>query len=92
MNYNQNNYSQFVPLRVGQKALGAEVIMEARGQEQGVILCDLGDEFVTWRIYRHDDWKNPTSGNYFMHSKAGKDPDAVFEDAKADFLSRVRDI
>ncbi len=92
MEFNQNDYHQFVPLRVGHKALDAQVLMEARGQEQGVILCDLGDEFVTWRIYRHDNWAHPSAGRYFMHHKAKLDPKDVFEDAKTDFFNRVRDI
>ena len=92
MEFNQNDYHQFVPLRDGHKSLDDQVLMEARGQEQGVILCDLGDEFVTWKIYRHDDWKHPAHGNYFLHHKARKDPVEVFEDAKEDFFKRVRDI
>ena len=88
MEYNQNDVAKFVPLDQHQ---GRDVIMVAKGQEQGVVLCDLGNEFVTWKIYRHDDWANTNLGNYVTYGTVG-DKAKAFESAKANFFNRVEGI
>jgi hypothetical protein len=55
------------------------------------VLCDLGNEFVTWKIYRHDDWANTNHGNYVTYGSVGDKAEA-FEQAKADFFGRVEGI
>ena len=88
MEYNQNDVAKFVPL---DQHKGRDVIMVAKGQEQGVVLCDLGNEFVTWKIYRHDGWLNTNHGNYVTYGSVGDKAEA-FEQAKADFFDRVEGI
>lgn len=88
--YNQNCLERFIPLRtVG--SLEGLVLNELRGQEQGVVLCDLGSEFVTWKIYRHDDWKNCNHGNYFRVSSYSDNKEA-YNAAFRDFLERAKDL
>ena len=89
MEYNQNDVAKFVPL---DQHKGRDVIMVAKGQEQGVVLCDLGNEFVTWKIYRHDDWANTNHGNYCRYDHSGRDKAEAFEQAKANFFKRVEGI
>ena len=93
IHYNQNDTTKFVPLRTLRN--GAEVLAESRGQEQGVVLCrwKKGDkyEFVTWRVYRHDDWQNASSGNYFLQYERedqSVDERQAYKQAKLDFIDR----
>ena len=91
IDYNQNDVAKFVPLY--QHTQGGEkraVIMEAKGQEQGVVLCDLGNKFVTWSIYRHDNWAYTNGGNYYTYDKDDKPEE--FKRAKANFFKRVEEI
>tara|TARA_R110002020_G_scaffold13511_1_gene48665 strand:+ start:618 stop:908 length:291 start_codon:yes stop_codon:yes gene_type:complete len=87
IDYNQNDITKFVPLL---NHRGRSVLMIVKGQEQGVVLCDLGSEFVTWRIYRHDDWANTCHGNYFRVD--GESREAAFRKAKANFFHRASDV
>ena len=90
IHYNQNEVTEFVPLfQHTQSGEKRDVIMMAQGQEQGVLLCDLGKEFVTWKIYRHDRWRYTNHGNYHPYED---DKAEAFEKAKADFLDRLESI
>jgi hypothetical protein len=70
---------------------GKEVLMVAKGQEEGVVLCDWQGQFVTWKIYRHDDWRNTAHGRYFLFSYE-KDKALQYEKARNDFFARVLSI
>ena len=71
---------------------GANALAIFRGQDGGVVLATCKKEYVTWVFYR-DDLKTTARGNYFMFGHptdclADREVKA-FEDAEADFLSRV---
>ena len=93
IHYNQNDVEKFIPLDI-QANNGADILMIAKGQEQGVVLCLWDrDEYVTWMIYRHDNWKYANSGNYFRwggHTERSKKE--AFKAAKEDFFERCKRI
>ena len=103
IDYNQNDVAKFIPLfqhkQGGEKR---DVIMMAQGQEQGVVLCDLGNKFVTWSIYRHDHWMYTNHGHYYPYGFAEKvtfsageineDKAEAFEEAKVNFFDRAKSI
>ena len=93
IHYNQNDVEKFIPLDI-QANNGADILMIAKGQEQGVVLCLWDrDEYVTWMIYRHDNWKNANHGNYFRFGKGTNyTKDQAFDEAHQDFIRRCKRI
>ena len=69
---------------------GKEVLMITKGQIEGIVLCrwsrGIGMEFVTWKIYRHNDWNATAHGKYFPFSI--KDEALQYEKARNDFFAR----
>ena len=88
--FNQNSVEKFVPLRTI-SSNGGLVLNELRGQEQGVVLCDLDGEYVTWKIYRHDGWKYCNHGNYYRVSSYSDSKEA-YNAALRNFLERAEDL